>query len=268
MKKNILIHSLTIGLALFLTSGMVAQEKPPFRVGEKLIYQVHYKKIIGGYASIEIKEQKKYEGRDALVIESRAKSVSEVDLFFKLRDQIVSLWDWKNKVPLKTYKNLNEGFYYRRYFAKFYQDKGYAAYEQKEYKGNTNTGKRNRDAKWKSSKGGHKINSEVQDIVTAVYMMRSDTRQPKVGQNFSIPIYDDGKLTRLKMQIVKAEKVKTPAGTFDAIKVKPKFTTTGFFKHKGSLYVWVSNDKNRYPLKVEATLPIVGSLVVELIEVK
>lgn len=63
------------------------------------------------------------------------------------------------------------------------------------------------------------------------------------------------------------EKIKTKFGTVNTMKFRPYVMSGRVFKEQESLTMWVSNDENRIPLKIQASL-LVGSLKAELIQYK
>jgi len=63
------------------------------------------------------------------------------------------------------------------------------------------------------------------------------------------------------------EKIKTKFGTVNTMKFRPYVMSGRVFKEEESLTLWVSNDENRVPLKIQASL-LVGSLKAELIQYK
>jgi hypothetical protein len=261
---------LFFSVSLFLNPTVLhAGKEPPLEVGETLYYKIHWKGIVGGYARIFIKKKTTYKGRNVLVLEMRATGSETVNAFFPVDDTLTTYWDYEKRIPLYTYKNLNEGNYHRRYKAYFYPAKKMVTWAQKEIKGNAPDGKKIVGAKWEEKNGAKKnLPSRTQDSVSTLAFTRTDSRKGGVGHSFSIPVFDDTKLTDLKMKIVKKTTLKTIVGTFKAIVVEPHFKIDGIFKHKGRLLVYVSDDENRYPLKVEAKIPILGALVIELVRIK
>ena len=63
------------------------------------------------------------------------------------------------------------------------------------------------------------------------------------------------------------EKIKTKFGTVNAMKFRPYVMSGRVFKEQESLTMWISNDENRIPLRIQASL-LVGSLKADLIQYK
>ena len=51
------------------------------------------------------------------------------------------------------------------------------------------------------------------------------------------------------------ESLKTSAGTFDCLKVRPTVSLDGVPDKKGEMTVWISDDDRRIPVKTQASLP-------------
>lgn len=271
MKTKIRNYAMAIFSIVFLAGSydLSAKEYEAFGVGEQLYYRIHWKNVTGGYAKVEIKEKKMFRGREVYHIKSYARSGGYVESFFKVRDYIQCYWDIERRQPLRTVKNMSEGNYKRIYKADFYPGQRRATYWEKEYKGNSNKlGETNPNARWEVNTGGRGgLPVNVQDVVSAMYMMRADSRRGNPGERFTIKVYDDKKLTSLTMLMLSRETIKTKAGkTYRTIKVKPLLRTTGFFKSTGDIYVWVSDDKYKIPVKVQAGIPLVGNVTVELVK--
>ena len=70
----------------------------------------------------------------------------------------------------------------------------------------------------------------------------------------------------LIVKVLKKETVKTPAGKFNCIVVEPQIRGEGIFVAKGkSLKVWLTDDKYKMPVKMEAEV-FIGSVYAELQE--
>jgi hypothetical protein len=73
---------------------------------------------------------------------------------------------------------------------------------------------------------------------------------------------DDG-VTKLDIQYVGKEKVKTAIGTFNCLKFSPAIQPGRIFRKDSKLYLWITDDGNRIPVKAQVEL-VVGSVTMEL----
>jgi hypothetical protein len=63
--------------------------------------------------------------------------------------------------------------------------------------------------------------------------------------------------------VLRRERIRVPAGTFDAIVVRPTIKTTGIFSEGGRAEVWFADDSTRRMLQMTSRLSL-GSLSLEL----
>jgi hypothetical protein len=69
---------------------------------------------------------------------------------------------------------------------------------------------------------------------------------------------------RFKLKYIGEEVIRTKFGKVKTLKFRPHVMAGRVFKEEESLTLWVSNDKNRIPLRIKADLAI-GSLRADLI---
>ena len=63
----------------------------------------------------------------------------------------------------------------------------------------------------------------------------------------------------MTIRVLRRERVRVPAGTFNAVVVQPIIKTKGIFSEKGEAQVWLSDDDRRILLQVKSKLKF-GSL--------
>jgi hypothetical protein len=76
---------------------------------------------------------------------------------------------------------------------------------------------------------------------------------------FNIKMFIDDESHDFKLKFLGREVVKTKLGNIAALKFQPYVLAGRVFEKKESLTIWVSDDKNRIPLKIKADLAV-GSL--------
>jgi len=81
----------------------------------------------------------------------------------------------------------------------------------------------------------------------------------EVGQTYEFNRYFRPDRNPVKITVVRKEKVKVPAGTFDAVVVRPSIKTKGIFSENGHAEVWLSDDDKRIMLQMKSKLSF-GSL--------
>jgi hypothetical protein len=74
-----------------------------------------------------------------------------------------------------------------------------------------------------------------------------------VGQDFKLPLADAMRTVAVTMKVEAREDIKTPAGTFTAIRVQPT-ADSGVVKNRGSITIWYSDDPRHIPVQIRAKL--------------
>ncbi len=73
---------------------------------------------------------------------------------------------------------------------------------------------------------------------------------------------DDG-VTELSIQYLGKERIKTSLGYFNCLKFSPSIQPGRIFRKDSRLYLWITDDGNRIPVKAQAEI-LVGSIVMEI----
>ncbi len=74
-----------------------------------------------------------------------------------------------------------------------------------------------------------------------------------VGQDFRWPLADAMRTVSVLMKVEAKEEVKTPAGTFQAIRVQPT-ADAGVVKNRGTITIWYTDDARHLPVQIRAKL--------------
>jgi Protein of unknown function (DUF3108) len=91
----------------------------------------------------------------------------------------------------------------------------------------------------------------VTDSLSAIFYAAS---QPMViGQPIKFPLADSMRTVTVTMKVEAKEEIKTPAGTFQTIRVQPT-ADEGVVKNRGSIYIWYTDDARHMPVQIRATL--------------
>ena len=106
-------------------------------------------------------------------------------------------------------------------------------------------------AKRTSKTDSGQIPACVIDTLSGIFYVGS---QPlTVGQDFKLPLADAMRTVAVTMKVEAREEVKTPAGTFPAIRVQPT-ADAGVVKSRGSITIWYSDDARHLPVQIRAKL--------------
>src|SRR5262249_53862091 len=74
----------------------------------------------------------------------------------------------------------------------------------------------------------------------------------EVGRTYVYDRYFRPEANPVSVTVVRRERVEVPAGTFDAIVLRPVIKTSGVFREKGKAEVWLADDSTRVMLKMNA----------------
>ncbi|MBE7413464.1 MAG: DUF3108 domain-containing protein [Leptospiraceae bacterium] len=262
-------------MKIFFTFYLLLQfslSAEPFQVGELLRYKIVWKFMTVGYSTMGVPGTIPCGKYNCYIFLSTAKGTSFIDKFFPVEDRITSFWIPELKKPVWTEKNLNEGNFHKKYNAAFHLKEKKATWTLEQISGNSNRPKiKRKDAVWKYKHGTtYSLPDDFQDILSAVYYMRGFDTKKDLGQSFEIQLFDDLKLSVLKVKIIKQEELKLVVNgktkIYNSIATEPYFHTSGVFQSAGNIRLWISTDYRRIPLRIQAKIPYIGSILVELEE--
>ena len=95
------------------------------------------------------------------------------------------------------------------------------------------------------------------DDVSLVYLVRTLALEP--GQCFELHRYFKPEGNPIAVHVVRRERITVPAGTFNAIVLRPEITTSGIFSQNGHAELWLTDDSTRSVLQLKSQLPF-GSI--------
>ena len=215
-------------------------ENKAFGVGERLEFSVKYGMLPAGTAIMKIPEIIDYEGHPSFRIISIARSNSVVSVFYKVRDSVETIVDYNGIFPRKFHKQLREGGYKADKTTLFDQRRHLAI------------------------AGNDTIPTYafVQDALSSLYFIR--TRELTPGSEILIDNHTDKKNYPLKIIVYRRETVKVPAGSFDCVVIEPVMRAEGIFKAKGRIWIWLTDDQFKIPVKMKTEVFFLGSVTAQL----
>lgn len=242
MKKFILL------LVLFVVTNSFVQKENSFATGEWVRLRIHYGLLNAGFASLEIKDAVKNNKKVHHVV-GKGWTTGMAKFFFEVEDNYESYFDKETGKPFQFVRKINEGGYTKNQEGFFNQSN------------NTVTVK---DYKNKSEKS-FIVPANTQDILSTFYYLRNhpDIDKLKVGESVSIDMFFDDDTTKFKLKYVGNEDIKTKFGTIPTMIFRPYVQAGRVFKEQESLTVWISNDDNKMPIRIKASLAV-GSLKADL----
>ncbi len=104
----------------------------------------------------------------------------------------------------------------------------------------------------------------VTDSLSAIFYAAS---QPMtVGQSFLFPLADSTRTVKVTMRVEGREQIKTPAGTFQTLRVEPT-ADAGVVKNRGNIWIWYTDDDRHLPVQMRARL-FWGTITFRLISIE
>ena len=224
----------------------------PFRVGEKVVHSVRYLKVNAGQLEMEVKPFVQVNGRPSYSFNYHITTSSLFSSMYSVDDRAVTLMDFETMIPSVFTLHVRESEQLREARAFFDRGKGMAQFwERKVTKKN---GEEERKIEWE-------IPDYSQNVFSSAFYMR--TFQWPVGTENVFRVADTGENLLFRAKAIRAEKIDTDAGEFDAVVIKPEITLKGQFKPVGDIFIWLSNDDRKFILRIEAKIKI-GTLVSEI----
>lgn len=214
-----------------------------FQPGEKLSFRIHYGFIDAGTAELQVVPEKKQIGpRSCYHVIGTGKSVGAFDWFFKVRDRYESYVDADAMVPWLFVRDVSEGGYKKKQRVVFnhYNDSA------------------------RSEKKTIAVPDNTQDLISAFYFARTiDLSKANPGDVFPINGYLDDEVIPLNIKFVGRETLQTDFGKFRCVIFRPMLQEGRVFKESEDMTVWVSDDLNRIPVRVQSNI-LVGSIKMDL----
>jgi hypothetical protein len=252
-KKSVIV-------AIFFLSGWhsgFAQKNTAFQKGEELLFKVSF----GFFDAAEAK----------MVINSEISTINDnptykIDVFgqtlgifklFYVKDNWGSYLDTAKIIPHHSYRHIEEGRYRKH---------EQVAFDHK--KKNAHVKLYDRDNQNVIDTKDYPIPSQVQDIVSGFYYLRTlDFKKYKPGDIINLVGFFDKETYNVKLIYKKKESIETNIGKFESYLLVPVIPKNKLFRGEHPISVWVSDDKNKIPLRIKAKL-MIGSLDMEIMDAK
>ncbi len=204
--------------------------------GERLEYKVGYKFITAGTGYFHIMpEPVMVNNRQCYDVRFQVKSLESLDWLYRVRDQYRSVIDVGGIFPWEFEQRIREGNYKRDFTAKFDQFNNLAIVGNKSYE----------------------VPEYVHDIVSAFYYVRTlDLKSFRKDSVFYLKNFFDDTTYNLGVRIKGRETIEVDAGKFRCIVIEPMVVEGGLFKSEGNIFVWLSDDERKIPVKVATRIPI------------
>ena len=202
----------------------------PFGIGERMEYDVRFLGGSKGEGSMEVREVTDVRGRPAWHTVFKVKG-----RVFLLINVNITLESWFDVTTMNSLR--------------FYQNQQYTGTKKIQH------------IEIFPERGMYKEDSLEERVTVAnplddgsfLYFVRSVPLE--VGQTYSFQRYYKPEKNPVKITVLRREVVKTEAGTFNTLVLRPEIKAGGLFA-EGKSQVWVTDDATRMVVKLESELPV------------
>jgi len=105
----------------------------------------------------------------------------------------------------------------------------------------------------------------VYDEISGLAWLRTTRLEP--GQSLEVDVTNGKKATRARVDALRRERIKTPAGLYDAIRYEAHLFNDVLHRRKGRLFVWLTDDERRLPVQIQVQLRFyIGTVTVQLVK--
>ena len=241
-----LIAIFSVFLLSFYISEYRQIENDSFKAGEKYNYKVKYGFLTIGIANVDV-DDKIYNlnGRPCFKVNVLGKTAGITDMF-KVRNTYRSYIDTTAFIPHKFIYSARENSYKRDQIVNFDHIKNELVKIEKEESKTFN------------------VPDNIQDVISGYYFLRTiDFSKFSIGQTVSAPLFFDEEFYSMKIKYAGKGVVNTKFGKIKVLKLNPILPKNELFKGDNAIRIWVSDDKNRVPIKMEIDLSI-GTIDMEM----
>jgi hypothetical protein len=237
-----------IAFLVLISVSFDSQKPEAYDVGEWFKFRIHYGIVTAGYATVEIKESIK-DNKKVYHAIGKGYTTGVTKWVFGVDDTYESHFDKVTNKPYQFVRKIDEGGYTKNQEGFFNQDKNQVLL--KDYK--------------KKTEKTFSVTENVQDILSTFYFLRNhpDVDKLKVGESIMVDMFFDDETFKFKLKYMGKEDLNTKFGTVPAMIFRPLVQSGRVFKEEESLTVWISDDENKLPLRIKASLAI-GSLKADL----
>ena len=211
----------------------------PFKIGESLQYYAEFNLVRVGEAKLKISEIEKINNIDSYHVNYYAKTKGLADRLFKIRDKIDIWIDKEEFFTHQLIKDINQGNYKNKINVKFDYKKSIATTSNKEVP----------------------IDFKARDSFSLFYYLR--TMPLKENEIMSFSSFEGKRVVDYKLQIKGKETIRTELGNYICTVIRPYQEGKNLFKNQGDIQIWISDDQNRLPVKIQIKMKF-GSMTLLL----
>jgi Protein of unknown function (DUF3108) len=236
-----------LGLILTTSSFVVSDSyrylpNHAFKAGEYFEYKVKYGFLSVGEATVDVSPQiYSVNNRPCYRVNIFGRTTGLTDLFH-IRNTYRSYLDTSAILPQKFLMDLQENNYRKEQTITF------------DHKANAAVREQNKERK------SFKLPDNVHDVVSGYYFLRTiDFTKVKIGETVSSNMFFDDEIYNMRVKYNGKGVIRTKYGKINVIKLNPILPKNSMFDGEDAIRIWVSDDKNRVPIKIEVDFSVGGA---------
>ena len=243
-----MMKKIALLLIFIATVSFDSQKEGAFAVGEWFKFRIHYGFVNAGYATMEVKDAS-INNKKVFHVVGKGYTTGMSRFFFKVDDLYESYIDRETGNPYQFVRKINEGGYTKNQEGFFTPAANKILV--KDYKHKT--------------ENTFSIPKNTQDIMSTFYYLRNypNIDRIKPGESVSIDMFFDDETTKFKLKFIGREGITTKFGVVSTMIFRPLVQSGRVFKEQESLTVWISDDDNKLPIRIKASLAV-GSIKADL----
>jgi hypothetical protein len=215
--------------------------------GEAISYQVYYSLagiyVNAGWASFTNKLEN-MNGRPVYHVTGSGGTYTSYDWIYRVRDIYESYIDTADMLPVKFTREVDDG--------------GKKKSEKLLFNHSAHT--------VTTEKGQIKIPACVQDVLSMIYYARNiDFSGYKPGDKIPFKMFLENETHEMYIRYLGKEEIKTKYGKFHSIRFRPLLVAGTIFSGGEDMTVWVSDDPNHVPVRIESPI-LVGTIKVDMMD--
>ena len=218
---------------LLFQINLFSQNHLPYKLGEKLKYDVSFLGFKVGDGTLNISSIEKIDEKTCFHIIGQGKTSSFFDFFFKVRDKYETYLDTSLILPVKFRRDISEGGFKKQQLYTFNHSDSIVFFED----------------------SSCNIFGLTQDMLSALFFARTFSSDSIIKNDaFNIPIFMDEENYMLQIKYLKKDTIMTNFGKIECLVFQPLMQEGRVFEDGEKMRVWITNDKNHLLVKVETQI--------------
>ena len=203
----------------------------PWATGEYLEYDVKFNSITAGLGRIQVVGLDTVRGRTAWKLQF---ALTGGIPFYRVSDSYYSWIDTATLSSLRFVQQLSEGNYHPTRIFEIFPERG--IFQQN---------------------GKPEQKSVAQPLDDASFFFFIRTIPLEVGKSYEFNRYFNPEGNPVIVRVLRKERIRVPAGTYDAIVIQPIIRTKGIFSQDGMAELWLSDDPRHMLLQMKSKFSFV-----------